>query len=254
MRSVIKSLFISFSIYSKIPVPQFEWKDEDMRYTLCFFPWVGAMIGAVLYLWMRCSIYFKISTLTSILIATAIPILISGGFHVDGYIDTMDALHSYQSKERKLEILKDSHVGAFAIITLLVYYMIYIAAYAQIQSREAFEVFCLGFYLSRILSGIGVVTFPAAKKDGLLVCFANTAHERVVKTVLYIQLLLCGVFILWIDLKAGVLALTIAFCVFIYYRYRSMKEFGGITGDTAGYFVTLCECGIAIGAAIASML
>ena len=43
--SVIKSFFIAFSIYSKIPVPQFAWKEEDMRYTLCFFPWVGAVIG-----------------------------------------------------------------------------------------------------------------------------------------------------------------------------------------------------------------
>ena len=43
---IIKSFFIAFSMYSKIPMPQFQWKDEDMRYALCFFPWVGAVIGA----------------------------------------------------------------------------------------------------------------------------------------------------------------------------------------------------------------
>ena len=51
--SVIKSFFIAFSIYSKIPVPQFAWKEEDMRYTLCFFPWVGAVIGLCFLLWNR---------------------------------------------------------------------------------------------------------------------------------------------------------------------------------------------------------
>ena len=40
------------------------------------------------------------------------------GFHVDGFMDTMDALHSYQPRERKLEILKDSHIGAFSVIKL----------------------------------------------------------------------------------------------------------------------------------------
>ena len=52
---IIKSFFIAFSMYSKIPMPQFQWKDEDMRYALCFFPWVGAVIGALWYLW-KCSV------------------------------------------------------------------------------------------------------------------------------------------------------------------------------------------------------
>ena len=48
---VLKSMVIAFSIYSKIPVPQFEWKEEDMKYMVCFFPWIGAVIGICLYLW-----------------------------------------------------------------------------------------------------------------------------------------------------------------------------------------------------------
>ena len=48
---LLKGLIIAFSMYSRIPVPQFEWKEEDMRYTLCFFPWVGAGIGAACYGW-----------------------------------------------------------------------------------------------------------------------------------------------------------------------------------------------------------
>ena len=55
--SVIKSFFIAFSIYSKIPVPQFAWKEEDMRYTLCFFPWVGAVIGLCFLLWNRFAVH-----------------------------------------------------------------------------------------------------------------------------------------------------------------------------------------------------
>ena len=109
---IIKSFFIAFSMYSKIPMPQFEWKDEDMRYALCFFPWVGAVIGVLWYLWKWICVRFGVGTLCYTVVGTAIPILITGGFHVDGFLDTCDALHSYQPRERKLEILKDSHIGA----------------------------------------------------------------------------------------------------------------------------------------------
>ena len=105
--SVIKSFFISFSIYSKIPMPQFEWKKEDMRYTLIFFPWVGAVIGALLYGWMRLCIYLGLNSWCMYLIGTAIPLIVTGGFHLDGYMDTMDAFRSYKPKETKLEILKN---------------------------------------------------------------------------------------------------------------------------------------------------
>lgn len=53
---MIKSCIVAFSMYSKIPMPQFEWKEEDMHYMLCFFPWVGAVIGVCIYLWnMLCA-------------------------------------------------------------------------------------------------------------------------------------------------------------------------------------------------------
>ena len=113
---IIKSFFIAFSMYSKIPMPQFEWKDEDIRYALCFFPWVGTVIGVLWYLWKWICARFGVGTLCYTVVGTAIPILITGGFHVDGFLDTCDALHSYQPRERKLEILKDSHIGAFAVI------------------------------------------------------------------------------------------------------------------------------------------
>lgn len=64
------------------------------------------MIGAILWGWFRLSALLGISTLAFILISAALPLIITGGFHVDGFMDTMDALHSYQPRERKLEILR----------------------------------------------------------------------------------------------------------------------------------------------------
>ena len=151
---ILKSIIIAFSMYSKIPMPQFEWKEEDMKHVLCFFPWIGIVIGLCLYFWRLLCDRFGIRNLCYVFIGTAIPLLLTGGFHVDGFMDTMDAFHSYQPKERKLEILKDSHIGAFAVIRLLVYSAVYFAALfwmAEQGKEQAFLLFAGIFYLSRIL-------------------------------------------------------------------------------------------------------
>ena len=224
--SVIKSFFIAFSIYSKIPVPQFAWKEEDMRYTLCFFPWVGAVL----------------------------PLAISGGFHADGFMDTMDALHSYRDRERKLEILKDSHIGAFAVICFVMYELIYLGAVSMITEKEQILVLAAGFFLSRTLSGIGVVSLRCAKTNGMLYQFASEAHRRVVLTALYLQLVLCVGLMLAVSVKTGALACAAAGLTYAYYRQKSYREFGGITGDLAGYFVTLCEGVMAVLVAVAGLI
>lgn len=95
---ILKSIVIAFSMYSKIPMPQFEWKEEDMKHVLCFFPWIGIVIGLCLYFWRLLCDRFGIRNLCYVFIGTAIPLLLTGGFHVDGFMDTMDAFHSYQRK------------------------------------------------------------------------------------------------------------------------------------------------------------
>lgn len=251
---ILKSLIIAFSMYSKIPMPQFRRKDEDMKYMLVFFPWVGAVIGGTVYLWSLLCDRLAIGQLCYVLIGAAIPLLITGGFHVDGFMDTMDALHSYQPKEKKLEILKDSHIGAFAVIMLGVYGLIYLGSFSEISDQKLLQIVCAGFVLSRCLSGIGVVSFPCAKKDGMLYFFADRAQKNMVKGLLYLQGLLCVAFMLWRSLYAGLFIAAAALGIFAYYYDRCRKEFGGITGDTAGYFVLICEGSMMAVAAVFGIL
>lgn len=63
---------------------------------------------------------------------------------------------------------KDSHIGAFSVIKLAEFGLIYVAALSQIVDYRALEVFCCGFFLSRCLSGLSVVSFRSAKTDGML--------------------------------------------------------------------------------------
>lgn len=252
--SVIKSFFIAFSIYSKIPVPQFAWKEEDMRYTLCFFPWVGAVIGLCFLLWNPvCGRVWD-------------PVHCPGGgrsgsaacnirrISCGRVYGHLDALHSYRDRERKLEILKDSHIGAFAVICFVMYELIYLGAVSMITEKEQILVLAAGFFLSRTLSGIGVVSLRCAKTNGMLYQFASEAHRRVVLTALYLQLVLCVGLMLAVSVKTGALACAAAGLTYAYYRQKSYREFGGITGDLAGYFVTLCEGVMAVLVAAAGLI
>lgn len=172
---ILKSIVIAFSMYSKIPMPQFEWKEEDMKHVLCFFPWIGIVIGICLYFWRLLCDRFGIRNLCYVFIGTAIPLLLTGGFHVDGFMDTRWHFIPTNRKSRKLEILKDSHIGAFAVIMLAVYGLIYMGAFSEITDKNILQVVCAGFVLARVLSGIGVVSFPSAKKEGMLYLFQDHA-------------------------------------------------------------------------------
>lgn len=247
---ILKAFCIAFSMYSRIPMPQFAWRDEDMKYALCFFPWVGAVIGGLIWLWSRLCAACGVGRLCELLVCAAVPLLVTGGLHVDGFMDTMDAFHSYQPKEKKLEIMKDPHIGAFSVIMAVTFGLLYLGALSEIRDPRLLRIFCAGFFLSRCLSGLGVVSFPAAKKEGLLFTFAGSADCGIVKAALSLQAILCAGFMLWQSVIAGGIAAVSALCVFGYYYRRCKKELGGITGDTAGYFTVLCEGVMAAAAAL----
>lgn len=251
---LFKSMAIAFSTYSKIPMPIFEWREEDMRYSMCFFPWVGAVIGALLWGWFRLAMWLGVNTLAFVLIAAAIPLLVTGGIHVDGFMDTMDAFHSYRTREQKLKILGDPHIGAFSVIMLAVYGLIYLAGMAQITDSRSLLIFCFGFFLARCLSALGVIGLPSAKKEGMLFQFAGSADRRIVRFVLQIQLMVCVGLMTWVSWKRALPIVTTALISYVYYVFRSKKELGGITGDTAGYFVTICEGAMVLAAAVVSIV
>ena len=113
MKSVISGIFVAFSMYSAIPVPQVNWEKKTMRWALIFLPFVGVIISTVSWIWFAFCSFFRANSLFYAVGATLIPLCISGGIHLDGLCDTCDALCSFGDREKRLAILKDPHVGAF---------------------------------------------------------------------------------------------------------------------------------------------
>lgn len=254
MKMLWNNFKVAFAMYSKIPMPRADWNKENMKYTFCFFPFIGLVIGALVYLAGYLGNKFSFHSAFVSVALVLIPVLVTGGIHVDGLLDTSDALSSWQEKERRLEILKDSHAGAFAVITACVYFLALYGAYSQLwRNKTAFLIAAMGFMVSRCFSGISVMTFPKARKDGTVAEFSRKAEEIVVRNVLIAYLVILLAIMVWVQPVLGLVAFGTAFFMFGYYYRKAMKYFGGITGDLAGYFLCLCEAVVAIALAVASV-
>lgn len=238
--SIINSFFIALSMYSRIPVPRVDWEKENMRYAMCFFPMIGVVIGAVMYLvgWLLDKT--SVGGLFRGVVFTLIPIIITGGIHMDGFMDTMDALGSWGDREKKLEILKDSHAGAFAILGMGCYLMWSVAVWSELPA-EVLRVCSVSFVLSRALSGFSVVTFPAARNSGLLKMFQDRAQKKVVRITMCLYVAAAVIMMAVMDARAMTGAVTGAMIAFLYYAMVSRKQFGGVTGDLAGFFLETAE-------------
>lgn len=238
---LLNSLIIAMAMYSKIPMPMADWNEKNMKYAMCFFPVVGVVTGGAVYLagWGLLQFASCGSVLFAV-VMTLIPVLITGGIHLDGFADTVDALSSYGDREKKLEILKDPHTGAFAIIGLCCYFLCCAGVWSEVTMKQLPVIACV-FVFSRAMSGIAVVSFRAAKNSGLLRTFQDSAQKRRVRIVLILWAAAAAGMMIKLSAPVGMAACVTGMLVFGYYYWFSKKKFGGITGDLAGYFLQICE-------------
>ena len=238
-------------MYSKLPVRSFEWKKENMKYCLLFLPVVGIVEGIFLVLF---SIFFSKLKVNEFLVAailTSFPILYTGGIHMDGFLDTMDALGSNQPKEKKLSIMKDSNSGAFAIIGGLVYIILYFAGMLSIKSSTKICILAVAYMLIRAYSALALTVFKNARGNGLAFEFADKSLIYINRIVLLLFIGFGSVAMIAISVNYGLLCAIATFLVFLFYRVKSFEEFGGITGDLAGYFLQLAELVVVLVLALA---
>lgn len=253
MKRLWNSFQIAFSMYSRLPAVQCDWSEENMKYVMCFFPWIGAVIGALCFGWDCLSAYLNAPDALRNVVLMLIPAAVSGGIHLDGLLDVADAMSSWRPREKRLEILKDSNSGAFAVITCVVYFFLLYAVLDTVRG-EMTAVYAFAFVISRSLSAISVVSFPKASGNGTVAGFARKAQDQVIRVCCGIYLILCAGIMAWIRPVYAAAALAAALLTFFWYYRMAMKNFGGINGDLAGCFVSVCELTVPAAVAAAGLL
>lgn len=242
----LRSMAIAFSTYSRIPMPQMDWNEKNAALSMAFLPAIGVVIGLLLYGWQQLASWLQLQPLLFAAVATAIPLMISGGIHLDGFCDTADALSSHQPRERKLEILKDAHIGAFGVMVCLLYLFLWAGCMAQLQQTSDFIDCCFIFVLSRTVSALATQYIPNARGQGMLQMFTEQSRRSIITILLFCWLVLsAGLLYLLNWWLCGWMMLAIVLSFIWFYR-MVRREFGGLTGDLIGCYLQVCELSMAV--------
>ena len=235
--NLFETIIVVFSMFSALPMPRVDWNERNMRYSLCAFPLVGVLTGLCCWGWGRICVSVSLPSLLCGAGLCLIPVWITGGIHLDGYADTCDALASHAGVEKRQEILKDPHLGTFAVIRLCCYFLADFALWTALPELRAATAIGI-FGLSRSLSGLALTIFPLREGSGLARSFAEASDKERVRRVLIV---LSVVFAALLFVSGAWLCAVAAALVFLYYRNLCEKAFGGLSGDLAGWFLQTAE-------------
>lgn len=238
MRTAFETIAVAFSMFSALPMPRVEWKDSNMRYALCAFPLVGLAIGLAQILWAAvCGL--GLPPVLRGMGLCLLPVWLTGGIHLDGYADTCDARASFASPARRQEILRDPHLGAFAAIRLGAYFVADFALWTALPEAP-WGLLLFAPCASRALSGLAITSFPLAAESSLAKTFAGAAARSRARAVLAAlsALLLLG---LCAQGPGGAAMALAGLACFFRCRRIARREFGGLSGDLAGWFLQTAE-------------
>ena len=240
--NVLRGLVMAFSCFSTIPMPHIDWRQENMRFMMCWFPAIGLVIGLLLALWawLAGTLGFG-ATLTGAGFAL-IPLAVTGGIHLDGFCDVVDALSSHAEPERKRQILHDPHIGAFAAIGAGAYLLAYAALASDLVLSWQTMLLVGGLHvLSRCFSGMATLLFPKNAGEGMLAAFHDAGHGWAPVVALVVVLLACAGLMIWANAVPAIVMLAVGLVCFAGLRPFADRQFGGMSGDVAGFFLQTAE-------------
>lgn len=237
---VLQSIVMAFSCFTAIPMPHVEWNDKNMCYLMAVFPLVGALIGAAMWLWWLACDVAGFGMLMRAAGLALLPLALTGGIHMDGFSDVADAQSSHASPERKRQILKDPHTGAFATMAVCAYLIAYVALASELNAQLMPALACVPV-VSRCLCAYMAVTWQPASVTGMFATVRASSNACAVRCVAAITLAGAAILMASCNPIAGVVACVVAVALAAWLKRFSAREFGGMSGDLLGFYVQSAE-------------
>lgn len=217
---------------------------KNKKYELCFFPLIGIVIGTVLYaLDMFCREY-GFDRAFFALVGAVLPVLMSGGIFLAGFMNTADDL--FQAQAKKKQSGNGIKEGTFGTVTMAVYFLLYAGALILFRKDSQILLLAISYLISRTLCVMAFLWFPAGNQEGSFGLGFSKSQRGMLRAIFSIILALCFCTCFIISSIMGTLEILIAMWIWTYYYYMSKKSFGGVTKTSIGYFLTLCELAIAL--------
>ncbi|QAT43591.1 adenosylcobinamide-GDP ribazoletransferase [Aminipila luticellarii] len=271
----VTAFFMAWGNFFAVPCPCKLWDNGLRRLQLVFFPLIGILMGVLWYILYKGMDLFHLPLPLQVAALTIYPFAVSGFIHLDGFMDCCDAILSRRELEERQRILKDSHVGAFAVISVVLLFVVMFSAvwalleqysYSNLYPRMSGLLFIP--VVSRACSGYGVLKYRPIGHSQYNASYdehINKKYEAVLIGIMGIMLLLAlltghlaiihefGGYLLPVSDRAqqylviakfyivGIAAAVTGIVHFMMMRY-GRKQLGGMSGDIAGYALTIAEC------------
>ena len=246
MKTYLHAFAMCQSMFCAIPFPWNIWDEEARDKMLLFLPVVGLEMGFLWAALARLCRIWNVAYLVTGLILSVYPYLVTGFLHLDGYMDVTDAVKSCRSLERRREILKDSHVGAFAVIGIVLLLLSQFALMASAPEMADYRVLIFVPAVSRCCSALAVTGLKPMSTS-------QYAGQKKTKAYLVVLSFMLALFTAAAFLLCGKYGFVLVGCLAGYglALRKAYKSLDGMNGDISGYALTIGElCAAAVYALI----
>ena len=245
----MNSFLIGLQFLTRLSVVrQSKWTEQGFGESVKYFPAVGAVLGIICALVVGVLNSFTDGNvpLFTGAIGFAVSIILTGGIHCDGLMDSADGLFSGRERERILEIMKDSRAGSFGVVAMVLVATIEVSALSELAKISTWWL-CTAVYsapiIGRLMMVVTIGLFPYARAEGMGRAFALFTSTR---TVIFaagetLLLLLPLNFISVMFFLCTASAILITFVATWKFASFATEKIGGVTGDIYGAVTMLAE-------------
>lgn len=232
----IKSFLVGVQFLTRLPTPGFQFKEEYFVQALLYFPLIGLLVALLL---TGANIFllelFTPAIASSLLLF--VYVLITGGLHLDGLLDSIDGFFSHRSRDRILEIMKDSRVGAHGVTGAVIFLLLKYSLYQGLGSAISYASLQQVFVLSRWSMVLLIHYFPYIRPQGL----GKLYQEQSTTKQFWGSVILAYSLTVFLGWKLGlVLIISLTTATWLYGK-KIVQIIGGLTGDTYGACTELME-------------
>lgn len=232
----MKAFLHAVAFLTRIPIPHLSVSQKDWERSVAFYPLVGLVMGFLL--WGAAWLLFHIAPLAlAMVLLFAFWIFLTGGLHLDGWMDLADGMGSNRDRERTLEIMKDSRTGSMGVIAALLLFMVKGVSIYYLLETKAFLFLLLPPLAARFFLVAAIWFWPYISEKGLGTGLKKGLQPWMVAAGLLFS---CGAFYA-VDALSGLLVLILAAGAGWLFLRAVMKRLGGLTGDVYGALVEWTE-------------
>ncbi len=236
INSAFKRFFAALTLLTIIPLPAYSPAEEDIAHGKPFFPLVGLVVGLAAY-WIAKGM---ICLAPPAIVAGLMVIVLVGaskGFHLDGLADTADGFFSSRSKERIMEIMRDSRIGPMGVFALISLLGLKGAGFFSLALIDLPAAVLFAAIAGRCGLTLHILSSKYARKEGLgKIMFRYKSPLCLIWTLAF--MFGTGYFLF---ANSGIIVSAAIVIFVIFWSFYTHKQINGATGDTLGACEEICE-------------